>query len=90
MSANMPPFDVFDDTSRPPFNEQSTFMPGDSGSPNMIPMRDGSLVFVGGTSTSGGLSVQMQKDMDYLCTNLTYNLNLNITNYQLNWYHYNP
>jgi len=27
--------------------------------------------------------------MDFLCTNLTYHLNLNITNYQLNWYKYN-
>jgi len=51
----------------------------------MIPMTDGSLVFIGGTSTSGP-SVQMQKDMDFVCTNSTYGLNLNITNYQLNWY----
>ncbi|HYT20924.1 MAG TPA: hypothetical protein VEW05_11930 [Candidatus Polarisedimenticolia bacterium] len=87
MSANMPPF-YFGETSKPPFNEQNTSQNGDSGSPNMIPMPDGSLVFMYGTSTSGP-SVQMQKDMDFLCTNTTFNLNLNITNYQLNWYNYN-
>ena len=89
MSANMPPFNSFEDTSRPPFNSHNTRVGGDSGSPNMIPMPDGSLVFIGGTTTSGP-SVQMQKDMDFLCTNLTYHLNLNITNYQLKWYHSNP
>lgn len=51
----------------------------------MIPTTDGSLVFIRGT-TSSGPSDQMQRDMDFLCTNGTYNLNLNITNYQLNWY----
>ena len=50
-------------------------------------MPDGSLVFIGGTSpTSGPSRDPMQKDMDFLCTNSTYSLNLNITNYQLNWY----
>jgi hypothetical protein len=86
MSANLlPPF-FAQDTSKPPFNDHSTSEFGDSGSPNMIPTTDGSLVFIGGISTSGALSVQMQKDMDFLCTNGTYNLNLNITNYQLNWF----
>jgi hypothetical protein len=83
-SANMPPF-AFTETSRPPFNEHNTFQGGDSGSPNMIPMTDGSLVFIRGTDSSGP-STQMQKDMDYLCTNDTYKLNLNITNYQLHWH----
>jgi hypothetical protein len=86
MSANMPPFSFSFDTSRPPFNEVNTFEGGDSGSPNMIPTTDGSLVFIDGSSTRGALSIQMQMDMDFLCTNGTYNLNLNITNYQLNWY----
>lgn len=86
MSANMPPFVFGEDTSRPAFNDHKTNEGGDSGSPNMIPMTGGSLVLVGGTSTRGALSVQMQKDMDYLCTNGIYNLNLNITNYQLNWH----
>jgi hypothetical protein len=88
-SANMePPLApfTFPETSKPAFNEHDTHVGGDSGSPNMIPTTDGSLVFIGGTSTRGALSTQMQKDMDFLCTNGTYNLNLNITNYQLNWY----
>jgi hypothetical protein len=85
MSANAPPFD-FGDTSRPPFNDYSTAIKGDSGSPNMVPTTDGSLVFIGGISTSGALSEQMRQDMDFLCTNMTYNLGLNITNYQLNWH----
>lgn len=59
---------------------------GDSGSPNMIPTTDGSLVFIDGSSTRGALSEQMRKDMDFLCTNDTYKLYLNITNYQLNWH----
>jgi len=82
----MPPVDYLLDASRPPFNEINTAEGGDSGSPNMIPTTDGSLVFIGGTSTRGVLSTQMQKDMDFLCTNGTYNLNLNIANYRLNWH----
>jgi hypothetical protein len=80
MSANMPPF-FPGDTSKPPFNEYSTFINGDSGSPNMIPTTDGSLVFVGGT-TSSGPSEQMQQDMN----TLTLSLNLNTNDYKLNWH----
>ncbi|MCL4790312.1 MAG: immunoglobulin domain-containing protein, partial [Verrucomicrobia bacterium] len=77
MSANLRPqtslSEAFlpQDTSKPPFNDHNTSEGGDSGSPNMIPTTDGSLVFIGGISTSGALSVPMQEDMDYLCTNLT-------------------
>ena len=81
MSANMPPFIYGFDTSRPPFNDYSTTILGDSGSPNMIPMTDGSLVFIGGT-TSSGPSDQMQQDMN----TLTLYLNLNTNNYRLNSY----
>jgi hypothetical protein len=93
MSANMnypAPFvctQDYCDASRPPFNDLSTFITGDSGRPDMIPTLDGSLVFIGGRTTSGP-SVQMQKDMDELCTNQTLNLNLNINDYQLNWHNY--
>ena len=81
MSANMPPFHYFFDASRPPFNETNTFEGGDSGSPNMIPTTDGSLVFIRGT-TSGGPSDQMQADMN----KLTLYLNLNTNDYKLNCY----
>jgi hypothetical protein len=80
MSANMPPF-LFSETSKPAFNETNTFQLGDSGSPNMIPTTDGSLVFIGGT-TSSGPSDLMQQDMD----TLTLSLNLNTNDYRLNWH----
>jgi hypothetical protein len=80
MSANIPPF-AFNDASKPPLNEEDTHQDGDSGSPDMIPMTDGSLVFFKGRSTSGP-STQMQTDMDVLSSYL----NLNTNNYQLNWY----
>jgi hypothetical protein len=80
MSANMPPFLPLE-TSKPPFNDYTTSTNGDSGSPNMIPTTDGSLVFVGGT-TSSGPSDQMQADMN----KLTLYLNLNTNDYKLNWY----
>lgn len=47
----------------------------------MIPMLDGSLVFVGGT-TSSGPSDQMQIDMN----KLTLYLNLNTNVYRLHWH----
>jgi len=80
MSANMLPF-LLNDTSKPPFNEGNTFIQGDSGSANMIPTTDGSLVFIGGT-TSSGPSEQMQTDMN----KLTLYLNLNTNDYKLNLY----
>jgi hypothetical protein len=43
----------------------NTWKPGDSGSPDMIPL-PGELVFFGGRSTSGP-SREMQEDMDELC-----------------------
>ena len=81
---------LFEDIAKPLFNLHDTRMPGDSGSPNMIPMPDGCLVFIGGTSPTSGPSVQMQKDMDNLCTNSIVGLNLNKEDYQLDWHNYNP
>jgi hypothetical protein len=82
MSANLrPPFES-SDSSKPPFNDYSTTEGGDSGSANMIPTTDGSLVFIGGISTSGALSDQMQQDMNIL----TLYLNLNTNDYGLNWH----
>jgi len=43
----------------------NTWKPGDSGSPNLIPM-PGELIFFGGRSTTGP-SHEMQEDMDELC-----------------------
>lgn len=43
----------------------NTWKPGDSGSPNLIPL-PGELVFISGRSTSGP-SPEMQQDMDELC-----------------------
>ena len=43
----------------------NTWKPGDSGSPNMVPL-PGELVFYGGRSTSGPTR-EMQEDMDELC-----------------------
>lgn len=43
----------------------NTWKPGDSGSPNLIPL-PGELVFISGRSTSGP-SPEMQEDMDELC-----------------------
>lgn len=43
----------------------NTWKPGDSGSPNMIPL-PGELVFISGRSTSGP-SPEMQQDLDELC-----------------------
>ena len=43
----------------------NTWKPGDSGSPNMVPL-PGELVFFSGRSTSGP-SPEMQEDMDALC-----------------------
>jgi hypothetical protein len=83
-SANLqPPYGSFkfSDNSKPPFNEHNTYEGGDSGSPNMIPTTDGSLVFVGG-STSDGPSGQMQTNMN----KLTLYLNLNTNDYKLNWH----
>ncbi len=54
---------------------------GDSGSPNMLPMPDGSLVMFGGRTTSGP-STKMQDDMD----DLTTRIGLTPANYRLNWY----
>ena len=82
ISANMPPFslgnpDVPDDLSRPPFNQHSTFIGGDSGAPNLIPLTDGSLVFVGGTTTT--LNMAIQQDMNDLSDHIS------APHYTLSW-----
>jgi hypothetical protein len=69
----------------PPFNTHNTWVGGDSGSPNMIPMPDGTLVMYGGRSTTGP-SVDMQAAMDALSAAL----GLNPASYQLNWYDFSP
>jgi len=57
----------------------STWKPGDSGSPNMLPL-PGELVFYSGRSTSSP-SPEMQADMNALCALE----GLNADNYQLQW-----
>jgi hypothetical protein len=57
----------------------NTWKPGDSGSPNLLPM-PGELVFFGGRSTSGP-STDMQADMDALSKME----GLNPKDYQLRW-----
>ena len=72
------------DASKPAFNDYNTSQGGDSGSPNMITMPDGSLVFVGGT-TSSGPSTNMQAAINTLSESRGF------TNvYQLTWHNYNP
>jgi len=60
-----------------------TQIPGDSGSPLMVPTTSGHLVFFGGKTTTGP-SQQMQADMDWLTTNV--NLGLSPANYQMTTY----
>lgn len=50
----------------PPFNNYVTYIAGDSGAPLMWPATDGTLVFLGGDTTSPASS-QMQNDMNTLC-----------------------
>ena len=57
----------------------NTWKPGDSGSPNMIPL-PGELVFINGRSTSGP-TPEMQADMDELCRLE----GLNPAKYQMRW-----
>jgi hypothetical protein len=57
----------------------NTWKPGDSGSPNLVPL-PGELIFFSGRSTSGP-SREMQEDMDELCRLE----GLNPKKYQLRW-----
>jgi hypothetical protein len=93
MSANCPPFragyapfgispptlaapDAF-----PPFNIFATYLPGDSGSPAMLPTTDDYLVFLYGDTTTGPYA-QMQTDMNTLSTNV------GCTQYRMTQYRY--
>src|ERR1044071_6012056 len=68
VSAGFPPF-IF-----------NTWKPGDSGSPNLLPL-PGELIFFSGRSTSGP-STQMQSDMDAL----TLKAKLDPRNYRMRWF----
>jgi hypothetical protein len=66
-----------------PFNDFPSGMtvPGDSGSPQMLPAADNFLVFLNGVGTTGPCDL-MQQDMN----TLTGQLNLNTNDYQMVWH----
>jgi hypothetical protein len=67
----------------PPFN-QCTYSGGASGSPNMLPLMDGTLAVVAFTATTGPNVHPMQDDMDTMTTWA----GLSPANYQMDWHSY--